>query len=326
MKSRAITFLLFSLLVTSCTPIPKQIPPTNPPPTLALATTPAPTQALISSPIATATPKPTLAPTPIPTSAPTLIPTPTPPPSPKPTPTQSPTLTQTPKPSPIPTTIPNVKIKTWLVPDDYKSLADAVQVALPGDIIRLKAGTHKSESIVRIDKPLTIVGDGVDVTIFEGTISLDSAKIVVKNLSVVIISVGGTTNTVENCRIGQAPYPGKESFIIGLVVRFVNNTIVGTLKVQEPIQSSSYTHERSVIASNLFSKDVYFEMGAKNYLIENNDFLGGIGQVSGGGDNNNWNRNYWAGWDATKPVPIRGNGKAVDRSPSPKPVSVQVFK
>src|ERR1035437_10165118 len=54
--------------------------------------------------------------------------------------TPKPATTPTPTPTPAPP-------KICVVPDDYKSLTDAIQVALPNDIIHVRAGTTKIDNV-----------------------------------------------------------------------------------------------------------------------------------------------------------------------------------
>lgn len=93
---------------------------------------------------------------------------------PKPTPIQTATYTPPTPTTPTATTPINTKgsvtlsgrlgagitrpIK-WIVPDDYPSLTDAIQVAQAGEVILIKSSATKLPPVVIIDKPIWLVGE-----------------------------------------------------------------------------------------------------------------------------------------------------------------------
>ena len=327
-------FIFLLLLVSACQPMPKQTPTPNP-------------QTIVTRPAPTSTP------TPSPTQKPTSMPTPTL----SPTPILKPSLTPS----------PALKIdkRTWFVPYDYKSLAEAVQVANSGDIIRLKGGTLDIGGLT-VFKPLTIVGDGVDITVLKGTMQVTSSGVVIQRITISTLEIGlggeisrevvgfsvssikagsirsialGDINivnselgggiigrgsiTMENSQIGITGGASRAFIIQGDASgRVSHNVITGSLTIGRPGQSK--IAPRHTISFNSFTETASLSVMAADNVFENNDFLRGTEQVSDSGERNTWRSNFWGGgWDAAKPVPIKGSAKSVDRSPSPKPISGQ---
>ncbi len=251
---------------------------------------------------------------------------------------------------------PKVDKRNWLVPDDYKTLAEAVQIAKDGEVIRIATGTYGIGS-VRILRPLTIVGDGIDATVLGGSLVVQSPGVTVRHLNVaeLMVEEGGElaasnirVKVLKAVRVSNSPKQGSvkivdselssptfemhnftvENSLIASPLQGVQgqarflvlggggtitrNTIVGPLIIGVGI--SPYT-----IASNVFTERASLFITGDKATVSNNDFLGGRDQARSTQDGT-WRGNYWVGWDATKPVPILGN-RAVDRSPSPKPVS-----
>ncbi|MBF8265777.1 MAG: hypothetical protein HW384_1641 [Dehalococcoidia bacterium] len=227
-------------------------------------------------------------------------------------PTGSPTL------RPASTTNAGQKIeqRTWLVPEDYKNLADAVQVALPGDIVKVSPFSE-STGQVTIDKPLTIIGNKMDYLPIMVRFLITSGKVTLKNLTLYEITLETKFNTdvpvtIEDCRIGDINVSSPN-------IRFVHNTFGGKLLVK-PSGAVTLTTSRFP-ASQDGVETLKLEISGSGSIVEKNDFWAGIVQVMDNGSNNTLRNNYWAKWDATKPVPVKGSAKSVDRLPSSTPVT-----
>jgi len=64
--------------------------------------------------------------------------------------------------------IPSAKAKTIIVPDNYSTIQQAVDAAVDGDVIQVRAGTY-TENIMISEKSISLIGiDGARNTIIRG--------------------------------------------------------------------------------------------------------------------------------------------------------------
>ncbi|KKM84116.1 hypothetical protein LCGC14_1302380 [marine sediment metagenome] len=235
-----------------------------------------------------------------------------------------------------------------------ETLADAVQVARAGDIIWIGEGTiatRAGRTAVVVDKALTFVGDGMESTILDGGLLILSSTVTIRDLTVSDIEVRGGKSkfTASNIKAGaiHADNTGAieitNSQIASLDIRLdgPRSVIVSDNAIGIPWQGRSRSSAMSggrveikrnrvysqldivgdgyVIQDNVFEEEAFFLVKAgSRHVIENNDFLRGLGQVRDDGIGTMWQGNYWANWDVSKPIPIAGDAKAVARTPALK--------
>jgi parallel beta-helix repeat protein len=83
---------------------------------------------------------------------------------------------------------------------NFRSLEEAVQQARPGAVIYLKAGAHRLKHPLVIDKPLTLIGEGMETT----QIVCDGEECVVKFSGNGLFSVSDIAFVHEGARWGDA--------------------------------------------------------------------------------------------------------------------------
>jgi parallel beta-helix repeat protein len=83
---------------------------------------------------------------------------------------------------------------------NFRSLEEAVQQARPGAVIYLKAGIHRLKHPLVIDKPLTLIGEGMETT----RIVCDGEECVVKFSGNGLFSVSDIAFVHEGARWGDA--------------------------------------------------------------------------------------------------------------------------
>jgi hypothetical protein len=254
-----------------------------------------------------------------------------------------------------PTTVkatPVQNAKTWIVPDDYKSIADAVQIANTGDIIQIKSGIYSIGSVT-VSKAIKIIGDGTALTVLgkaaNDILNIDSNDVTIQNLTVrtltvskyrfkasnvkldlfsayssggslsidnselTIMSTNNFNGNVDSCHIANI---NVKSNVKGNWLGFKNNIFTGALNV---IPACGMINNSFKETAKLNIEPASYEIGGVNF--EKNNFLGGVSQVKDNSTKGNiiWQMNYWAQWDSVNPVPISGNAKSVDKKPSSKP-------
>ena len=104
---------------------------------------------------------------------------------------------------PVPPTVPIPPGALVVAPDgsgNLRSLEEAVQQARPGAVIYLKAGIHRLKHPLVIDKPLTLIGEGMETT----RIVCDGEECVVKFSGNGLFSVSDIAFVHEGARWGDA--------------------------------------------------------------------------------------------------------------------------
>ncbi|MFC2035109.1 hypothetical protein ACFLUJ_03185 [Chloroflexota bacterium] len=226
---------------------------------------------------------------------------------------------------------PKVEHWDWLVPKDYKTLEEAIQVAEDGDVIRIMGTINE---MIRIsNKVLTIVGDGKDISVLNGGLILDGSQISFKYLTVQNIEIRGSGTVFNGSDIDLGLLTAGRSNVINIVdsqIRSINTggavvTIEGSIIGEKRKASviSGYIVGNEIIGmveiggqvkNNIFTEQAIVVVGGSGSVFEYNKFLRAEA-VSDNGDNNLWRMNYWKGWDYNKPMPIKGEAGSVDSTP-----------
>lgn len=272
---------------------------------------------------------------------------------------------------------PKIDKWDWIVPDDYSTLMDAVQVAKDGDVIRLRGGKISVGSGDIENRNLTIVGDGSDVTTLDKELGIISSNvtleylsgtsttftnsnisvasvvfdsitlkntlnfqadniesnqfsyqyvgsiprtgpgsITLKNSTIGNMSVGvenSVTNIIiDHCTLGRTPkiYSGNLS-ITGALINITHNDIFSVFQISGLGHGLSY---------NTFENTSGLTINGTSGNVSDNNILCDRKSITDNDESTVWQSNYWAGWNSTKPVPISGTAKSVDRSPSLQPI------
>lgn len=164
----------------------------------------------------------------------------------------------------------NATSKTVIVPDDYPTIADAVGNATAGDTIFFKEGTYEGpiNQTVRIDKPLTLIGQSAESTILklhpyytetwictQSFINADDAIIIsandvkIVNLTLRFISdirVNGdrVQITGNDIRSGST---ARGLIIAGSECNITNNTVLGRINLNSSSNFISHNNFYSLI-------------------------------------------------------------------------------
>lgn len=107
----------------------------------------------------------------------------------------------------LPTTVAGTTIT---VPDDYSTIQEAINAAIPGDIIYVQSGTYYEN--VTISKSLTVIGEDPETTIIDGG---GTGQVITANGS---WTVPGPSFTLEGFTItnGLASGPGMDQLCAGI--------------------------------------------------------------------------------------------------------------
>jgi hypothetical protein len=251
--------------------------------------------------------------------------------TPSPTPTAKPAAVKA-TPKATTTTIPTPTAslpKLWVVPDDYKSLTDAIQVALPNDIIHIRAGTINIDNVV-VDKPLTIYGDDSTTTILSGTakggiLTIKTAKVTITAITVPDIELVGSVSSfsVGNVVLGKIGASGQGNINIQNADINVMNITGYSVTLQDcrvnihtdksklttsvlsngavnltrnifggNIQVSVPTKTTNNIKLNTFTETALFTLGGSgvDIALESNNLMSGRAQVTDNSSGSVWQR------------------------------------
>lgn len=156
--------------------------------------------------------------------------------------------------------------KTLAVPDQYKTIQDAIDNASAEDTVFVKSGVYKETLI--INKPISLIGEGQDSTVLNGNAGYNT-----------IIDVNASHVLVQGFTISNTAHPNEpvdESNGIKIEfnlndVRIINNTLtkIGGAGILIENTFGVVIVENSLVSCSVFSQ---YENGVK---LTNNVFLGG---------------------------------------------------
>ncbi len=165
-----------------------------------------------------------------------------------------------------------------IVPDDYPTIQGAVDHAVDGDTIMVRAGVYNEHVVV--DKQLKIEGDGTNVTIVDGqdrddnVISLEADGIEITALTMRNCSAGfsGVRIYGDNCLVHHALLVGCGG---GVELWSTQNTLVHNTTFTNCIWGVYVTgSDACMMRDNLFMENVYgFEVGFSSVDILSNTIM-----------------------------------------------------
>lgn len=186
--------------------------------------------------------------------------------APQPTTTQ-PTPTkkiETTTPVPTPTTPP----KTWHVPGDYHTIDAAIIAASPGDMIEVAPGSYPG---FEVDKPLSIRGSDVNITIIEGEVDVMATGANIKGFTMGSMTIFGSGNEIsDNTIIGYGLFSGYYSiYVSGLGKNKISNNTIkvpqsSDIDVIKIVSGSNEVSGNTIEASDTFHASVLSRL---NYLM-----------------------------------------------------------
>jgi hypothetical protein len=195
----------------------------------------------------------------------------------------------------------NATSKTVVVPDDYPTIADALGNATAGDTIFFKEGTYEGpiNRTLRIDKPLTLIGQSAESTILklhpyytetwictQSFINADDAIIVSAN-DVKIVNL--TLRFISDIRVngdrvqitGNDIHSGSTArglIIAGSECNVTNNTVLGRINLHSSFNFISHNNFYSLVLQSSDNNTVdsngfkYLQLSASNNntILRNN--------------------------------------------------------
>lgn len=171
--------------------------------------------------------------------------------------------------------------KTITVPDDYSNISDAIANANSGDTIFVRAGTYEGpiNQTVRIDKPLSLVGESSESTIINLYPAYNVTWIFATPFFNYSDAIAIYANDVNIINFTIIPKPSGDIYMAGDRIKIIGNNITKGLTIAG---SHSYVARNSigyrftlkntsfnVIDSNSVSEYFYMEYANSN-LIANN--------------------------------------------------------
>jgi nitrous oxidase accessory protein len=142
----------------------------------------------------------------------------------------------------------NTEPSTIIVPADYPTIAAAINNATDGDIIFVKKGIY-TETPFRINKTLSLIGEGADATI----ISFNPPYTEV------------TVNILERYTFYEDP-----------IVVVADDFTLSGFNITSSGGSISITGNRTRITNNVITREIYVA-GGSGSVISDNFFTGGVG-------------------------------------------------
>jgi parallel beta-helix repeat protein len=173
---------------------------------------------------------------------------------------------------------------TITVPDDYSTIQEAINAAMPGDTIYVHNGTYQ-ENVVVNKTDLTLRGENPSTTIIDGKRIGNVLTITAENVNIAKFSIQNSSSTwlndfglylcstrhctIENCVIKNNHFSVYLAYAHNNTVR--NNTITNSY----PYSVFIYSADNNTIIDNTIidneSTGVEIEEGSKGNIIANNN-------------------------------------------------------
>ena len=124
----------------------------------------------------------------------------------------------------------NAQAKTIVVPDDFSTIQEAINIADEGDTIFVKSGMYHEN--VRVNKSIVLVGENVDTTIIDGNppegfripIKIENSNVSVSGFKLLYGYTGITVGEVKFCNISGNRIAGNQHGITLVGTSFSNVT------------------------------------------------------------------------------------------------------
>jgi parallel beta-helix repeat protein len=178
----------------------------------------------------------------------------------------------------------NANPSTLTVPDNYKTIQEAINDANSGDIIFVRKGIY-AENII-INKSITLIGEDRESTIIDGgaignVISIKASNITIKGF------------TIKN----SGPFGGCGIFIerFGNIIISNNNIIDNNMGIQISFTSRNQIYE-NVISANYVGIQLFYSSGNsiyRNVISSNTDGIDAYYSVGNIFYENTINNNNW---------------------------------
>jgi hypothetical protein len=189
--------------------------------------------------------------------------------------------------------------KTIVVPDDYDSIQEAIEVSDDGDTIFVKKGTHDGpiNQTIFINKTISIMGENSENTVINLHPAYTVTLITMQAFYDYSNAVEITANNVKLTNLTLAPKPGGLVFVVGNGTQISNCIITKGITLigsNNNISKNKVTYRFSlrhssfntIVGNTLLTE--YFYLRYSNSNILHNNTCRGIA-ISGAGDTSSYN-------------------------------------
>jgi parallel beta-helix repeat protein len=187
-----------------------------------------------------------------------------------------------------------------VVPDEYSTIQEAINVAISGDTVFVKNGTYHEE--ISIDKSISIFGEEKTATLINGGILITASDVVVSGFTIHgLVSIGGVEYTAKNvaldgnivCNGGILMYaygypdPWSPVFTNNAVMNNIitnstkgihllgsgtNNTVSGNIATDNEVGVILEDRGNNTIFNNVVSDNIFgIWLASRNNLLRNNN-------------------------------------------------------
>lgn len=152
--------------------------------------------------------------------------------------------------------------KTITVPDDYPTIAEAVDNASPGDVVFVREGLYHEN--VLIDKALLLSGEDSQNTVVIGEGNINNGN---------VFTLAASNVTVEGFTIRSVDYSSTKQYANGVNIKGDNCTVRGNNILNNfwgvlcPIQSYTLITENNITGNH--KEGIRFYGGSFNSILEN---------------------------------------------------------
>ena len=156
---------------------------------------------------------------------------------------------------------------TITVPDDYPTIQEAINAAVSGDTISVRAGTYYEH--LTIDRPISLIGEDAQTTIIDGDATIHA----VVNVTTDNVNISGFT--IQNKHKGEVGiwlYRSRNCTVVGNNVRNI-----GGIGIALDYCMDCVVERNNVSDNNLSGIALYFSKGCtvfNNNVDKNNKFAG----------------------------------------------------